>query len=44
LKKSRWSDAGDLGGKAGWVFWVVLGVVVVALLFVISRLLPKSQG
>lgn len=44
LKKSRWSDAGDLGGKAGWIFWVVLSVVVVALLFVISRLLPKSQG
>jgi hypothetical protein len=43
LKKSRWSDAGDLGGKAGWIFWVVLGVVVVALLFVIARLLPKSQ-
>jgi len=44
LKKSRWSDAGELSGKAGWAFWIVLGVVVVALLFVISRLLPKSQG
>lgn len=43
-KKSRWADAGDLGGKAGWIFWVVLGVVVVALLFVISRLLPKNPG
>jgi len=44
LKTSRWSDVGDLSGKAGWIFWGVLGVVVVALLFVISRLLPKGQG
>ena len=44
LKTSRWSDAGELSGKAGWIFWGVLGAVVVALLFVISRLLPKSGG
>lgn len=44
LKKSRWSDGGSLSGKAGWIFWAVLAVVVVALLFVIARLLPKSGG
>lgn len=44
LKKSRWSEAGDLRGRAGWLFWGVLGLVVVALLWVISRLLPKSNG
>lgn len=44
LKKSLWPDTAELRGKAGWIFWVVLGVVVVALLVVISRLLPKSPG
>jgi len=44
LKKSAWSESAGLSGKAGWIFWVVLGVVVVALLVVISRLLPKSPG
>lgn len=44
LKQSRWSDGGTPGGKAGWIFWGVLAGVVVALLFVISRLLPKGQG
>jgi hypothetical protein len=44
LKKSRWPNTAELRGQAGWIFWVVLGVVVAALLVVISRLLPKSQG
>lgn len=44
LKTSRWFETEKVSGKAGWIFWGVLGVVVVALLFVISRLLPKSGG
>jgi hypothetical protein len=32
-----------LSGSSLYVFWGVLGVVVVALLFLISRLLPKTQ-
>ena len=31
-----------LTGKAGLVFWIVLGLVVLGLLVIISRLLPKS--
>jgi len=30
-----------LGGASGWVFWGVLGLVVIGLLVVITRLLPK---
>lgn len=44
LKTSRWFETEKVSGKAGWIFWGVLALVVVALLFVISRLLPKSQG
>ena len=40
LKKS-WGD-GSQPGKGGVVFWGILAVVVVALLVIISRLLPKS--
>ena len=32
-----------LSGSARYIFWGVLGVVVVALLLLISRLLPKAQ-
>ncbi len=31
-----------LSGSARYIFWGVLGVVVVALLLLISRLLPKA--
>ena len=31
-----------VAGKGGVVFWGILAVVVVGLLFVISRLLPKA--
>jgi hypothetical protein len=41
LKKS-WSAAGA-SGKGGAVFWGILALVVVALLVVIARLLPKQQ-
>jgi hypothetical protein len=39
--KTAWSDT-HRAGKGGWVFWGILGVVVVALLIIISRLLPQS--
>lgn len=42
LKKSWRSELGK-AGKGGVVFWAVLGLVVVALLLVIAKLLPKSR-
>ncbi|HTA95915.1 MAG TPA: hypothetical protein VK769_07300, partial [Verrucomicrobiae bacterium] len=41
LKKSSWRE-NEVPGKGGFVFWGILAVVVVGLLVVISRLLPKS--
>ncbi len=43
LKASSWAreEAGTLGH---WIFWPVLGVVVVGLLVIIARLLPKNTG
>ena len=43
LKKSSWSEEGP-HGQGGVIFWSVLSVVVVALLFLISRLLPKNES
>jgi hypothetical protein len=43
LKKSTWAEEGPRG-QGGVVFWSVLSVVVVALLFLISRLLPKHEA
>lgn len=40
LKKSSWAE-GRTPGKGGVLFWGILAVVVVVLLVVISRLLPK---
>jgi hypothetical protein len=40
LKKSSWREG--QAGKGGIIFWGILAVVVVALLVIISRLLPKS--
>ncbi len=31
----------QIGGATGWIFWGVLGVVVIGLIVVITRLLPK---
>ena len=42
LKKSSWHE-NEVPGKGGFVFWGILAVVVVGLLVIISRLLPKSQ-
>jgi hypothetical protein len=41
LKKSSWSET-QKPGNGGLVFWGVLALVVIALLAIISRLLPKS--
>jgi hypothetical protein len=42
LKKASWAE-GRTPGKGGVLFWGILAVVVVALLVVISRLLPKPS-
>ena len=41
LKKSSWAE-GRPAGKGGVLFWGILALVVVALLVIISRLLPKA--
>ena len=41
LKKSSWAE-GRTPGKGGVLFWGILALVVVALLVIISRLLPKT--
>ena len=40
LKSERLKET--LSGSARYIFWGVLGIVVVALLVLISRLLPKA--
>jgi hypothetical protein len=42
LKKASWRE-GRTAGKGGVVFWGILAAVVVVLLAIISRLLPKSS-
>ena len=41
LKKSAWGE-GRSPGKGGVVFWGILALVIVVLLVIISRLLPKE--
>jgi hypothetical protein len=43
LKKSSWAE-GRTPGKGGVLFWGILALVVVALLVIISRLLPKAAS
>jgi hypothetical protein len=43
LRKLSWAES-QAPGKGGILFWGVLAVVVVGLLVVISRLLPKSSS
>ena len=40
----RKSFAGGASGKGGPIFWTILGLVVVVLLVIIARLLPKAQA
>ena len=41
LKKSSWAES-QTPGRGGVVFWGILAVVVIGLLVVIARLLPKA--
>jgi hypothetical protein len=43
LKKSSWAES-QTPGKGGILFWGILAVVVIGLLVIISRLLPKPQA
>jgi hypothetical protein len=43
LRKPSWQDALPFRGSPGWLFWIVLGAVVLVLLLVIRRLLPKTE-
>ena len=43
LRKPSWRE-NSATGKGGVVFWGILGLVVVVLLVIISRLLPKSES
>ncbi|MBI5383933.1 MAG: DUF3999 family protein [Verrucomicrobia bacterium] len=41
LKESSWAER-QVAGKSGVLFWGILGVVVIALLVIITRLVPKA--
>jgi hypothetical protein len=43
LQKPGWAGRQSLAGATAWIFWSVLAGVVVVLLLVISRLLPKKS-
>jgi hypothetical protein len=40
-KSDGWTKTALGGGRAGIIFWAVLGVVVIALLVIVAKLLPK---
>jgi hypothetical protein len=42
LKKSSWIES-QTPGTGGILFWGILAVVVIGLLVIVSRLLPKTQ-
>lgn len=44
LKKADWSEAEPLTGMRGWIFWGILAVVVIGLLTVIAKMLPKPSA
>jgi hypothetical protein len=43
LKSASWTER-QKPGQGGWVLWGVLAFVVVALLAVIGRMIPKQAG
>jgi hypothetical protein len=43
LKKSSWAES-QTPGSGGFVFWGILAVVVIGLLVIITRLLPKAPS
>ncbi|MEW6665621.1 MAG: DUF3999 family protein [Thermodesulfobacteriota bacterium] len=43
LKKAFWAESEGMTGRGGWVLWIALGAVVVVLLGVMARLLPKKE-
>lgn len=44
LKPDGWAQGAFGGGRGGVVFWVVLAMVVIVLLGVVAKLLPKPPG
>ena len=44
LKKSSWIEHERFQGTGSWIFWIALGGVVIVLLIVIARLLPKPNN
>jgi hypothetical protein len=43
LQAASWTEGPPLTGMRGILFWGVLGLVVVALLVILARLLPKTK-
>lgn len=43
LRKTSWAE-GQVPGRGGIIFWGILAVVVIGLLTIISRLLPKTSA
>jgi hypothetical protein len=43
LKKAGWTEGEPLSGVRGWIFWGVLGLVIVGLVAVLAKLLPKPS-
>ena len=44
LKKADWSEGEPLSGARGWIFWGILATVVIGLLAVIAKMLPKPSS
>ena len=44
LKKADWSQGEPLSGVRGWIFWGILAAVVIGLLAVIAKMLPKPSA
>ncbi len=44
LKGADWSEGEPLSGVRGWIFWGILAAVVIGLLAVIAKMLPKPSA